>query len=126
MREPQQGPASGELHVELVQLAEEFAAQESMVLALSAVCRDERTWHEAITDMDAFLQRQGVQVPDDLRVRPLTWPGAGKPAPDFDLFTVRLTRCRTVWVRDPEDRAYREETICLGFEVIPRHIPPIA
>jgi hypothetical protein len=126
MSEMQPRPPSNELDLELLKRAEEFAAQDSMFLALAAVCRDGETWREAIADTDAVLRRFGVEIPDDLIVRPLTWPGAGKPAPDFDLFVIRLTRCRTVWVLDREAHTYRQETICLGFEIIPRHIPPIA
>ncbi len=125
MGDTQPQSRSNDLKGELIRHAEDFIAQESMALALSAVCRDEEAWLEAGSDIDAFLRRRRIEVPDDLTVRPLTWPGVGKPAPDFTLFTIRLTRCRTVWVRDPSTQRYRKETYCIGFEIIPRHISPI-
>ena len=37
-------------------------------------------------------------------------------------FTIRLTMCRTVWVRGMDGR-YRQEEVCRGFEIVPRQVP---
>jgi hypothetical protein len=106
----------------LVARAGVFGASAPMVLALGDVARDERFWEQANKDLDGFLEERGIEVPDGLSVRPIAWPELGRPGPDWEPFTIRLTVCRRVWVRG-DDGMIREETFCRGFDVIRHPVP---
>jgi hypothetical protein len=70
-----------------------------------------------------LLAERGIEIPDGLDVLP--WgPGQtiGMPGPDWQPFEIRLTRCRTVWIRD-KDGKLKSETVCLGIEIVPNQIP---
>jgi hypothetical protein len=108
--------------IELVDQAADVAASLPMVTALGDVARDDDLWVQANQDVDAFLAKRGLVVPDRLRVKPIPWRGFGTPSPEWEPFTIRLTMCRRVWIRD-ENGKYREEQICRGFEVVPNPVP---
>jgi hypothetical protein len=107
---------------DLMGLAADAAAGMPMLTALGDVARDEDLWEQANQDTGAFLAERGVKMPIDVTVRPIPWPGFGKPGPEWEPFTIRLTMCRTVWVRSMDGR-YRQEEVCRGFEIVPRQVP---
>jgi hypothetical protein len=106
----------------LVDQAADLAASTAMVTALADVARDEDLWVRANQDVDSFLAERGLMVPEGLMVKPIPWPGFGKPGPEWEPFTIRLTMCRRLWIRD-EDGKYREEQFCRGFEIVRHPVP---
>ena len=50
---------------------------------------------------------------------------AGRPVPDWEAFSIRLTKCRTYWVTEPGKKP-RRETVCWGFEIVRNKLPPAA
>lgn len=46
----------------------------------------------------------------------------GRPAPDWEPFSIRLTNCRTYVVTE-DGQPKRQETVCWGIEII-RNKPP--
>ena len=56
----------------------------------------------------------------------------GRPVPDWQFVTIRLTRCRTVVVATHDDdgkiTGYEEVEVCFGFEIVQHPLPggPIA
>jgi hypothetical protein len=74
------------------------------------------------------LAEFGIELPDGLDLVPLGTGWLGKPGPDFTPFEIRFSRCRTVVVRDPETKRLKTETVCFGFEIVPKVLPggPIA
>jgi hypothetical protein len=107
---------------DLMDRAAEVAASGPMLTALGDVARDEDLWAQANRDPEAFLTERGLKLPDDLTVKPIPWPRFGKPGPEWEPFTIRLTMCRTVWIRGRDGR-YRQEEFCRGFEVIRNPVP---
>jgi hypothetical protein len=104
--------------------AEGFAERPDVTALLGRLVRDPRLQAQATARPEAFLRRQGIELPDGLAVRfgPQLQPQRGKPGPDWQPFSIRLTRCRTFWVGKPP----RKETICFGIEIVPNRLPPIA
>jgi hypothetical protein len=108
--------------LDLFDQAAEVAASLPMLTALGDVARDEDLWARANENIDTFLADRGVKLPDALTVKPIPWPGFGKPSPEWEPFTVRLTMCRTVWIR-ARDGKYRQEELCRGFEIMRHQVP---
>jgi hypothetical protein len=69
------------------------------------------------------LAEFGVEVPEGLDVVPLGSGTLGKPTPDFTPFEIRFSRCRTFIRRDPETGRLSTETVCFGFEIVPKEVP---
>ncbi len=108
---------------ELLQMAEQFAGDEAVTQLTTDIWRDERLAQRAIKDMPGLLEERGIKTPDGLDVLP--WgpgPTIGMPGPDWQPFEIRLTRCRTVWIRD-EDGKLKAETFCMGIQIVPNKIP---
>jgi hypothetical protein len=112
----------------LLDQATALVDEDALVKATIEVASNEEAWIEANDDPGRYLEQRGIAVPEGLTVRALPWPGFGKPSPDWHPFAVRLTMCKTVWVRDPDSGVLRQEQVCRGFEVIPNPLPggPIA
>jgi hypothetical protein len=105
-----------------VEQATAVGASLPMLTALGDVARDEDLWTLANRDTGAFFAERGLELPDGLRVKPIAWPGFGKPSPEWEPFTIRVTLCQRVWIRG-EDGRLREEEFCRGFEVVQSPIP---
>src|SRR5918994_5250832 len=69
------------------------------------------------------LAEFGIELPDGLNLVPLGTGWLGKPGPDFTPFEIRFSRCRTVVVRDPETKRLKTETVCFGFQIVPKLLP---
>lgn len=104
-------------------LAVELAARDELVRALNDAARDPSLWNEVEREPGEFLRARGIDVPEGLSVEFLTDP-AGRPAPDYDFFTIRFFNCRTYWIKKPGGAEKVE--ICRGFQIIPHPLPPIA
>lgn len=109
-------------HGRLIDQAAAVAASLPMLTALGDVAREEDLWAQANRDPDAFLAERGLTIPGELMVKPIPWPGFGRPSPEWEPFTIRLTMCRTVWIRGADGR-YREEDVCRGFAIVPHQVP---
>jgi hypothetical protein len=118
---------------QLWQQANELAKDPRLLSALGEAAGDPRLAAEAQRSPVEFLRSRGVKLPDTLSVN-LFDPNElgkmeitpGKPAPDdFYFFTMRLFNCRTFWVWNPPNKPERI-TVCLGFEIVPNYLPPIA
>jgi hypothetical protein len=118
---------SSELSERLAQ-AEEFSRDPGLAAAFSNVVSDPRFWAEAARDPVTFLAEQGVEVPTGLTIQFLDDPFGGRPTPDYEFFSVRLTHCRTVWVKKSDGCGWERVEVCLGFEIVPHPLPggPIA
>jgi len=108
---------------EPVHEAARFAATAPMLRALGDVAGDEERWAQANRDIDGFLGDLGVTVPERLKVRPIPWPEFSTPDPAWQRFTIRLTMCTKVWVRDEPGGMIREAELCRGFEIV-ESLPP--
>ena len=104
--------------------AEELAADADLLRAFDAASRDETAWRKAEESPEDFLREFGVSIPEELQVKFVLNP-SGYPAPDFEYWTIRFTRCRTYWVKKKNAPGYEQQTICFGFEFVPAHISPI-
>jgi hypothetical protein len=116
------------LPAELAETAERaarFAESPELVQALGTAAGDPRLWREASENPDRFLESQGVRMPDGLGLEFLDDPLRGRPAPDYEFFSIRLFNCRTYWVKK-EGGGYEKVEICRGFEIVPHPLPPIA
>lgn len=106
-----------------IERAKELVDRPEFYDAVFEVARDEKMWREAVANPDAFLAERIRHIPEDMVVRPIRDWVPGKPGPDWQPYTIRLTMCRTVVVRDPETRKLQKETFCRGFEVTPNPVP---
>jgi hypothetical protein len=50
-------------------------------------------------------------------------PLRGRPVPDYEFFTIRLTRCRTWCVKKKDGPGYEKVEVCFGWEIIPNPLP---
>ena len=62
----------------------------------------------------------GIRVPEGLDVRVI---GFAKPGPDWVPFTIRMTGCRSYWVRRKGEYEYEQVEICRGIEIVPNPVP---
>lgn len=101
--------------------------RDDLLQTILALTEDEGAWEEASRDPHSFLRDRGIEVPRGLRVGLVRRARVGKPVPDYQFFTIRLTNCQTIWVRG-DDGLPREEEVCLGFEIVPHPLPggPVA
>lgn len=109
---------------ERARLAEALAADLAVDRAFEAVIREPEI-ASADADANAFVESHGVQVPDGLAFR-FIHGLTGRPAPDYEFFSIRFTRCRRYWLKKRRGEGYEQVEICLGFEIIPHPLPPIA
>ena len=118
---------SGELGERLHQ-ADEFSRDPQLAAAFAQATSDPRLWSEASRDPVAFLGEQGVELPKGLAIEFLDDPLRGRPTPDYEFFSIRLTRCRTYWVKKKDGPGWEKVEVCFGFEIVPHPLPggPIA
>jgi hypothetical protein len=108
----------------LLEQAEKFSRSGRVAKLAVALWRDPELGARFDESPEKVLEEFDVKVPEGLRVVPLGFGELGKPGPDWVPFQIRLTNCRTVYVRDDEPpHKLREETVCFGFEIIPNRIP---
>lgn len=95
--------------------------------AFSAATRSKKTWDRAVADTAAFLERRGVKVPRGLKVTFGRVPGLERPVPDYEFFTIQLTRCRSFWVKK-DGPGFEKVEVCFGIQIVPLPLPggPIA
>lgn len=113
---------SGEL-AEHLQDAEKLGRSPELYAAFSDAVDDPSTWERAARDPQAFLSERGIEIPHGLGVEFLDDPFRGRPVPDFEFFKIRLTRCRTYWMKKKNAPGYEEVTICWGIEIVPNPVP---
>lgn len=108
--------------------SEAFAVGEEMTRLLNALLDDANLRTRAQRDPQALLREQRIRLPRGTQVKFSTQLRPTKPEPGYAFFSIRLTRCRTVWKSDEPGQPPREHTICFGFEIIPHPVPggPIA
>lgn len=110
----------------LLDRAESFAASAKVRNVLLEGVRDGRLRKRALESPEKVLEARGIDVPPGLKVR-FFEPPRRLPArpPEDGLFTIRLTNCRTYWVRKKDGPGFEQVTVCLGIEVIPWRGNPI-
>jgi hypothetical protein len=108
-----------------VAAAEGLVSHPDVAAMLEQLVADKALQKQALARPEAFLARQGVELPPELSVKfgPQLKPKLEKPGPDWMPFSIRLTRCRTFWIRDPETKKLREENVCFGIEITRNPIP---
>ena len=113
---------------ERLQQADEFSRNPELAAAFAHATADPDLWAQASRDPVAFLGEQGVELPPGLAIEFLDDPLRGRPVPDYEFFSIRLTRCRTYWVKKKPGPGWEKVEVCLGFEIVPHPLPggPIA
>lgn len=118
---------------EEVQVAAAFANDPSLLAAFAAATREDKAWNRATKNAKDFLREQGVTAPPGLAVQFLDPSSPTKPAPDWDgqphrYFIIRLSQCRTYWLKKRDEPGYEEVEFCREFVIVPQPIPggPIA
>jgi len=117
----------------LWQQANDLAKRPQFLSAFAEAASNPKVAAEAQRSPAEYLRKRGIVLPNTLSVNFLdsnelaTMEATpGKPAPDdFYFFTIRLVDCRTFWVWNPPNKPERI-TVCMGFEIIPNYLPPIA
>jgi hypothetical protein len=111
----------------LVNRAEAIAGGEALQGLVMRALGQPRLQEELRRDPSKALADAGVKIPRGMEIKfsPQPRVTGGRPTPDWLPFSIRLTRCRTVWVADPDDDPPipKQQTVCFGFEII-RHRPP--
>jgi hypothetical protein len=104
--------------------AEDLASRAEIGTLLGRLSDDAELRGRAEADGAAFLADQGIDVPEGLGIRfgEKLRPDIGHPVPDWEPFSIRLTRCRTFVVRDPGKPPYTE-TVCFGIEIVRNPVP---
>lgn len=99
-----------------------------MARLLDALLDDAELRGRAQRDAEEVLRDRGIRLPRGTRLMFSKQPRPTRPEPGYQFFSIRLTRCRTVWRADEPGEPPREQTICFGFEIIPHPLPggPIA
>lgn len=120
-KEPSE-PLSAELE-EAFARATEFGRSPELFRAFQEAVADPGTWAAAAGDPAEFLGERGVEVPGGLRVELLDDPLRGRPTPEFEFFTIRLTQCRAYWVKKRNEPGYEKVEICRGWEIVPNRVP---
>lgn len=108
---------------ELLLRAEELAGSDAMLQLLTATWRDPDVARRFDERPAETLKEFAIEVPKGLDVVPLGTGSIGKPGPDFEPFTIRLSRCRTTYVRDPDSKRLKTETVCFGIEIVRNPVP---
>ncbi|KFF58839.1 hypothetical protein JF66_15525 [Cryobacterium sp. MLB-32] len=111
--------------LDLVSQAEEFAGTDNVIALVKAVWQDPDVGRRLLEQRDETLVEFGIVLPKHLDLVPLgLGRRGGKPTPDFTPFEIRLTRCRTILVRNPDTGLPQMETVCFGIEIVPTKGPP--
>ena len=71
------------------------------------------------------LGDRGIRIPEELDVRFVERRVRVQPVPDVERFAIRLTNCRSYWVKKEDGPGYEQVEVCLGLEVVPRAVPDI-
>jgi hypothetical protein len=103
--------------------ATEFGDDPGLAGAFRDASADERSWEEASRDPVGFLSERGVEIPKGLGIEFLDDPLRGRPVPDYEFFTIRLTRCRTWYVKKKDGPGYEKVEVCFGWEIVPNPLP---
>ena len=104
--------------------AEEFSISENVTRLATAVWMDPQVGRRFAEEPEVVLKEFGIDLPEPLDLVPLgLGRPLGKPTPDFTPFEIRLSRCRTVVVRDPDTGMLKTETVCFGIDIIPKFLP---
>jgi hypothetical protein len=105
-----------------------LAENADLLAAFNDAARSAKTWERAVADTSAFLERRSVKVPRGLRITFGRMPRLERPVPDYEFFTIRLTRCRSYWVKKKSGPGYEKVEVCLGFDIVPHPVPggPVA
>jgi hypothetical protein len=108
---------------DLIERAEALAGSEAVTRFAAACWQDPKVGVRFEEQPADTLAEFGIELPDELELVPLGTGSLGKPGPDFTPFEIRFSRCRTVVVRDRETGRLKTETVCFGFEIVPK-LPP--
>lgn len=105
--------------------AEAFASDARVTAILDQLVAKPSLQRQALAGPEKFLKRQGIDLPQSLTVKfgAQLKPKLERPTPDWFPFSIRLTRCRTFWIRDPKTNRLRQETVCFGIEIMPNPVP---
>ncbi len=105
--------------------ADRFASDARVAALLEQLVAKPSLQKQALARPESFLKRQGIDLPPGLTVQfgPQLKSKLARPTPDWFPFSIRLTRCRTVWIRDPVTQRLRQETVCFGIEITPSPVP---
>jgi hypothetical protein len=108
---------------DLVQLAEQLANDEAVVAFATSTWRDPELQRRFEDRPAETLAEHGIRVPDGLNIVPVGFGQLGMPSDDFLPFQIRLTKCRTIVVKDENSGMFKTETVCFGFEIVPQPWP---
>jgi hypothetical protein len=105
--------------------AEGLASHPEVSALLGKLVHDEDLRRAAQEDGRAFLAEQGFDIPEGLGIKfgELLKPDLGRPVPDWEPFSIRLTRCITFIVRDEPGKPPHTETVCFGIEIVRNPVP---
>jgi hypothetical protein len=111
--------------------AEAVAAEPALQKLLTRALGSEKLQEQLRKDPSEALAAAGVKLPRGFEIKFGPQPRAtppklpGRPGPDWFPFSIRLTRCRTVWVLDRSvtPPKWKQETVCFGFEIIRHQVP---
>ncbi len=107
------------------EIASSFSEDHRFLAAFDEAARNPDLQDTALKTPMEYLKSQGVRVPKGLEIKFLNKASRGRPAPDFEFFTIRLFKCRTYWVKKEDGSGYESVQVCFGFEIIPWRINPI-
>jgi len=119
------GPVPPELEAAADRAAELIRRPEA-IEAFNEAAGDDCLWREASEDPRGFLESRGLKLPEELGakfVKDFSRQEFGRPVPEFEFFTIRLTRCRKYWLKKRDGVGYEQVEVCLGFEFVPNPIP---
>jgi hypothetical protein len=104
----------GETDLGALERAEAFARDPDVLVAWAAF---EATEGGTMEELKKHFERHGVEVPEGLSVMPLGFPRI----PDTDIvpWTIQLSRCRTYFRSDEPGEPPNQQTVCIGFEIVP-------
>jgi hypothetical protein len=120
--------------------AERLAGEPALLAAFSSAHLDDGLRTMALQSPEQLLGKFDVKLPEGLSVMFFEGHPGERPYPiGPEIFpTIRLTRCRTVWIRECKPRSpsekgqpglceWKQQTFCFGFEIVPgKWFPPIA
>jgi hypothetical protein len=88
--------------------------------ALGELGRDPEALRRATDAPGKFLSSFGLKVPKGLGARIFALE---KPGPDWTPWSIRLSNCRSYWVRNSETGKYERVEVCFGIEIFPNPVP---
>jgi hypothetical protein len=107
------------------ELAVQLAENAELQAVFEQAARDPELRLQLAESATKALDARGVRVPEEIDVNFLERRVLVRPVPDVERFAIRLTNCRTYWVRKEDDAGYEEVQVCFGFEIVPRGFSPI-